>query len=91
MFLTKLILLVAIFYSFSLWIFHNFLYKWNFWNLRGQTVSHKWGQKHRLPDTYVNKGYANVLEFMKITSNSTLNRQKRQKAQNDKKLVFQKN
>ena len=28
---------------------------------------------------------------MKITSNSTQNKQKTQKAQNDKKLVFQKN
>ena len=52
---------------------------------------HKRGQKHRLPDTYINKDYANVIKFMKITSNSTQNRQKTQKAQNDKKLVFQKN
>ena len=47
--------------------------------------------KHRLPDTYISKDYANVIKFMKITSNSTQNRQKTQKAQNDKKLVFQKN
>ena len=58
---------------------------------REQTVSHKRGQKHRLPDTCINKGYANVIKFMKITPNSTHKRQKTQKAQNDKKLVFQKN
>ena len=57
---------------------------------RDQTLSHKWGQKHRLPDTYINKDYANI-KLMKITSNSTYNKQKIQKAQNDKKLVFQKN
>ena len=39
-------------------------------------------RKHRLPDTYIIKDYANVI---KITSNSTQNRQKIQKAQNDKK------
>ena len=38
--------------------------------------------------TYINKDCENVIKFMKITSNSTHNRQKRQKAQNDKKLVF---
>ena len=59
--------------------------------MTSQTVSHKRGQKHRLLDTYINKDYANVIKFMKITSNSTQNREKTQKAQNDKKLVFQKN
>ena len=60
--------------------------------LREQTVSHKRGQNTiTLPDTYVNKDYANVIKFMKITSNSTQKRQKTQKAQNNKKLVFQKN
>ena len=45
------------------------------------------GQKHGLPETFINKDYANVRKFMKITSNSTQNkRQKTQKAQNDKKL-----
>ena len=45
------------------------------------------GQKHGLPETYINKDYANVIKFMKITPNSTQNkRQKTQKAQKDKKL-----
>ena len=35
-----------------------------------------------------NKNTDYVIKFMKITSNSTHNTQKRQKAQNDKKLVF---
>ena len=39
-------------------------------------------------DTYINKDCANDIKFMKITSNLTHNRQKRQKMQNDKKLVF---
>ena len=28
---------------------------------------HKIVQKHRLPETYINKDYANVIKFMKIT------------------------
>ena len=57
--------------------------------MSSQTVSHKWEQKHRLRDTYINKDCENVTKFMKITSNSTRNKQKRQKAQSDKKeLVF---
>ena len=59
--------------------------------LREQTVFHKRGQKHRLPDTFINNDYANVIKFMKITLNSTQNRQKTKKAQKDKKLVFQNN
>ena len=48
--------------------------------------------KQRLPDTYVIKDYANVVKFLTITSNSTQDRQNPlQKAQNVKKLVFQKN
>ena len=39
----------------------------------------------------MNKNYANVIKFMKITSNLAQNKQKRQKEQNDKKLIFQKN
>ena len=35
-----------------------------------------------------NIDYANVKKFMKITSNSTHKRLKRQKVQSDKKLVF---
>ena len=35
-----------------------------------------------------NKDCANVIKFMKITSNSTHNKQERQKAQNDKKKSF---
>ena len=50
--------------------------------------SYKGKQKHTLRDTYIDKDCENVTKFMKITSNSTHNRQKRQKAQNDKKLVF---
>ena len=46
--------------------------------------------KHRLPDTYIIKDYANVVKFMKITSNSAQNRQKIQKAQNVKKTSFPK-
>ena len=46
--------------------------------------------KHRLPDTYIIKDYANVIKFIKITSNSMQNRQKIQKAQNDKKINFPK-
>ena len=45
-----------------------------------QTVSHKRGQEHRLPDTYINKNYANFIKLIKITSNSTQNKQKAQKA-----------
>ena len=55
-----------------------------------QIVSHKRGQKHRLTDTYMNKDYANVIKFIKITSNSTQNRKKAQKVQNNKIIVFQK-
>ena len=47
--------------------------------------------KHRLPDTYIIKDCANIIKFIKIASNSTENRQKIQKAQNDKKIIFQKN
>ena len=36
----------------------------------------------------MNKDCANVIKFMKITSNSTHNRQKGQKAKNDKKTSF---
>ena len=39
-------------------------------------------------DTYVKNDCENVTKFMKITSNSTRKRQKRQKAQNDKKTSF---
>ena len=46
--------------------------------------------KHRLPDTYIIKDYANVVKFMKITSNSAQNRQKIQKVQNVKKTSFPK-
>ena len=46
--------------------------------------------KHRLPDTYIIKNYANVVKFMKITSNSAQNRQKIPKAQNVKKTSFPK-
>ena len=49
------------------------------------------GKKHGLSETYINKDYANIVKFMKITSNSTQNRQKTQNWQNDKKLVFEKN
>ena len=70
-----------------------FLYKWNskaqnfpigmlflLWAV--QMVSDSWQQKHRVPDTYyINSNYANVIKFMKISSNSTQNRQKAQKAQ----------
>ena len=48
----------------------------------------KGGQKHRLSDTYINKDYANVIKFIKITSNSTQNKQKIQKAQKDKNTNF---
>ena len=44
--------------------------------------------KHRLRDTCINKYCANVIKSMKITSNSTHNRQKRQKAQSAKKTRF---
>ena len=44
------------------------------------------GKSQRLPDTYINKDYASAIKFIKITSNSTHNRQKRQKEQNNKKL-----
>ena len=37
---------------------------------------------------YINKDCESITTFMKITSNATHDRQKRQKAQNDKKLVF---
>ena len=41
---------------------------------------------------YLNNDYANVIKFMKITSNSTHSMQKTQKiAERQKKLVFQKN
>ena len=36
-----------------------------------QTVSHKKGQEHRLPDTYINKNYVNFNKLIKMTSNST--------------------
>ena len=39
-------------------------------------------------DTYINKDCENVKKLMKITSNSTHNRQKRQKVHNDKKTDF---
>ena len=39
--------------------------------------------KNRVLDTYYkNNNYANIIKFMKITLNSTENRQKTQKAQN---------
>ena len=42
-----------------------------------QIVSDKWEPKYRVPDHYyVNNDYANVIKFMKITSNLTQNRQK---------------
>ena len=44
--------------------------------------------KTQITCTYINKDCANVIKFMKITSNSTHNSQKRQKAQNDKKNSF---
>ena len=45
----------------------------------------------RVLDTYyVNNDYANVKKFMKLASNSTLNRLKTQKAQIDKKTSFPK-
>ena len=48
--------------------------------------------KSRTPDTYyINFAYTNFIKYMKITSNLTQNRQKTQKAQKDKKLVFQQN
>ena len=57
-----------------------------------QIVSNKSEQKYRVPDTYCkNNNYANVIKFMKITSNSTQHRQKTKKVQKDKKIVFQKN
>ena len=55
---------------------------------RSQTVSHKEEQKHTLRETYINKDCENVTKFMKITSNSTHERQRRQKAHNDKKTGF---
>ena len=33
-----------------------------------QIVSHKWEQKHRVPDTYhTNSSYPNVMNYMDIT------------------------
>ena len=55
---------------------------------RSQTVSHKGEQKHTLRDTYINKDCEDVTKFMKITSNSTHKRQRRQKAHNNKKTGF---
>ena len=40
---------------------------------------------------YLNNDYANVIKFMKITSNSTNSMQKTKKSRKTKKLVFQKN
>ena len=52
-----------------------------------QIVPNKWEEKHRVPETYyTNNSYTNVINFMKISSNSTQSRQKMQKAQKDKKL-----
>ena len=39
---------------------------------------------------YLNNDYANVIKFMKITSNSTNSIQKTKKSRKTKKLVFQK-
>ena len=74
-------------------------YKWNFTNLKAQKISRglfliesctqlfmiltSCFSKDRLPDTDINKDYSNNIKFMKITSNSTNNRQERQKEQND--------
>ena len=56
-----------------------------------QIVSNKREQECKVPDTYyINNAYTNVIEFKKITLNSTWCRNKRQKAQKDKKLVLQK-
>ena len=57
-----------------------------------QIVSNKSEQRDSVPDTYyTNSDYTNVVRFMKIKSNSTQDRQKTQKAQKGKKLVFLKN
>ena len=46
----------------------------------------RWERKHRVPDTYyTDNDYANVIKFIKITVNSTQNRQKSQKKQKYKK------
>ena len=49
--------------------------------MSSQTVSHKWEQKHRLRDTYINKDCENVTKFMKITSNSTQQAEKTKSAE----------
>ena len=51
-----------------------------------QIVSNMGEHKCRVPDTI----YANVIKFMRVTSNSTQNRQKTRNARKDQKLVSQK-
>ena len=36
-----------------------------------QTFSHKWGQKHKLTDTYINNIYVNVINLWKFNKSDT--------------------